>query len=449
MLRHLAGLAVMTGLIAGASYIGWSGSDRPTGAAPASRSHGVAAVTDRHELDRMIGAYEQRVGLVPNEADFAFLGQLYMQRGRQTGDVGTYLQAEYAIGQAVVRAPDDPGVQLQLAGVRYTTHDFPGALDIAQRILAKSPDSLGARMIAGDALLETGRYDSVGLAYEAVANGSPHAPAIEVRQARLAFVQGRVDEARRLAALAEDDAIASAIGGPDLAFYEAFRAQVEFDTGRYEQAAALYHAALEEAPGYYVALAGLARTRAAQGRDDEAVALYERAVAIVPQPDFIAALGDLYVLRGDATKAGLEYGTVGVMAKLAVINRQVYNRQLVLFDADHGRAPEEALRLAGAELEVRKDVYGYDAYAWALFENHRYADARRAEDQALSAGTIDAKLLYHSGLIAKALGDTERAKADLVRALAVSPGFDALQARRARVELQQLITPSPPKRASR
>ena len=102
-----------------------------------------------------------------------------------------------------------------------------------------------------------------------------------------------------------------------------------------------------------------------------------------------------------------------------------------------------------AELEVRKDVYGYDAYAWALFENHRYADARRAEDQALSAGTIDAKLLYHSGLIAKALGDTERAKADLVRALAVSPGFDALQARRARVELQQLITPSPPKRASR
>ena len=182
----------------------------------------------------------------------------------------------------------------------------------------------------------------------------------------------------------------------------------------------------------------------AQGHRDDAIALYERAVKIIPQPEFVAALGDLYALKGDQVKADLEYGTVGVIAKLAAINRQVYNRQLALFDADHARSPEEALRLSETELQVRKDVYGYDAYAWALYRNHRFADARVAEDRALATGTVDAKLLYHSGLIAKSLGDTTRAKADLGRALAISPGFDPLQARNARTALDVLESGTQP-----
>jgi tetratricopeptide (TPR) repeat protein len=444
MKGHLAALAATTAVIVGASYIGWSPPDHKEGGIPTSRSHGQAAALDRQELDRLIGSYEQRVGARPNEADFAFLGQLYMQRGRQTGDVQTYLQAEQAVKRALTLAPDDAGVRLQLAGVRYTTHDFPGALDLAQRVLGEAPDSVSARIIVGDAQMETGHYGLADDAYKQVASTSPHAPAIEVRQARLAFIQGNVEEARRLAALAEDDAVGSALGGPDLAFYEAFRGQVEFDTGHYDRAVAVYNAALEEAPDYYVALAGLAKTRSAQGHRDEAIALYERAVKIIPQPEFVAALGDLYALNGDKVHADLEYGTVAVIAKLAAINRQVYNRQLALFDADHARSPEEALRLSETELQVRKDVYGYDAYAWALYQNRRFADARKAEDQALAIGTVDAKLLYHSGLIAKSLGDTTRAQADLGRALAINPGFDALQARTARTAVDSLSSGAQP-----
>jgi tetratricopeptide (TPR) repeat protein len=444
MKGQLAALAATAAVIVGASYIGWSPTDHKEGGIPASRSHGQAAVVDRQELDRLIGSYEQRVGASPNESDFAFLGQLYMQRGRQTGDVQTYLQAEKAVNQALALAPDDAGVRLQLAGVRYTTHDFSGALDLAQRILGQTPDSASARIIVGDAQMETGQYALASDAYTKVASTSPNAPAIEVRQARLAFIEGKTEEARRLAALAQDDAIASALGGPDLAFYEAFRGQVEFDTGHYDRAAALYNAALEEAPDYYVALAGLAKTRAAQGHRDDAITLYERAVKIIPQPEFVAALGDLYALNGDKVKANLEYGTVGVIAKLAAINRQVYNRQLALFDADHARSPEEALRLSETELQVRKDVYGYDTYAWALYRNHRFADARVAEDRALATGTVDAKLLYHSGLIAKSLGETTRAKADLGRALAINPGFDPLQARSARTALDVLESGAQP-----
>jgi tetratricopeptide (TPR) repeat protein len=177
--------------------------------------------------------------------------------------------------------------------------------------------------------------------------------------------------------------------------------------------------------------------------------LYEKAVAIVPQPDFLAALGDLYTRKGDTVRARVEYGTVEVIAKLAKINQQVYNRLLALFYADHGLQPDEALRLTQAELAVRKDVYGYDAYAWALYQTGRYAQARDASDKALAQGTADAKILYHSGLIAKAMGDTARARADLSRALAISPSFDPLQASRARAALDHLInTPAPTARSN-
>jgi tetratricopeptide (TPR) repeat protein len=170
----------------------------------------------------------------------------------------------------------------------------------------------------------------------------------------------------------------------------------------------------------------------------EAVNLYEKAVEVLPQPDALAALGDLYRLSGRADKADTEYGTVEVIATLAKLNQQIYNRLLALFYADHDIHVDEALQLAETELQVRKDVFGYDAYAWALFKSGRFREARLASDQALAQGTQDAKVLYHAGLISKALGDAGRARDELHRALALSPRFDPLQAPRAHAALATL-----------
>ena len=50
-------------------------------------------------------------------------------------------------------------------------------------------------------------------------------------------------------------------------------------------------------------------------------------------------------------------------ASAYALNRVLYNRELVYFYADHGLQPAEALELARREIEVRKDIYGYDALA--------------------------------------------------------------------------------------
>src|SRR5439155_1758726 len=96
--------------------------------------------------------------------------------------------------------------------------------------------------------------------------------------------------------------------------------------------------ALAVAPDYYVAEAGFARAGAALGRIDDAIAHYERAIAIVPQPEYLAALGDLYTLRGDTTRAARAYDTVEVSASLATLGQRLYDRQFALFYLEHERS---------------------------------------------------------------------------------------------------------------
>ena len=111
---------------------------------------------------------------------------------------------------------------------------------------------------------------------------------------------------------------------------------------------------------------------------------------------------------------------------LAAINQQVYNRELVLFYADHDFKLDEALDLATKELDARKDIYGYDALAWALFKNDRFVEAAEAIVEAMQLGTQDPNLYYHAGKIYHQLGDLEQATQYLERALRLNPKFSVL-----------------------
>jgi tetratricopeptide (TPR) repeat protein len=397
--------------------------------------------TARGEVDRLIDVYEAQARRQPSALDYTFLGQLYVQRGRLTGDVGTYIRAEEALTRALEISPQDPDARSLLASVRFTTHDFTGALRLAEDLLAEDPDDLGALAVAGDARLELGDYAGASAAYEELSRRLPGAAAVDVRHARLAFLLGDLERARRLAESAEVAADAAGLVGSDLAWYRSFRAQLELDAGRYGAAADLYRSAVGGAPRYHLPRAGLARALAATGRLDEAVRQYRRAVQLLPDPAYVGALGDLYALMGERELARRQYDTVEAIATLARVNRQVYKRQLAVFYADHDLRPTEALALTERELRLRRDVYGWDASAWALYRVGRYTAAREASDEALRLSTPDARLLYHAGMISVALGDEDRAVRELSQALEISPAFDPLQARVARIVLDRLESP--------
>jgi len=440
MKLRLLALAIVTALVIGLSYVGFDSRADARRAAPVAAPAVDGMAYSQRELARLIAAFERDVHRTPNATGLSFLGGLYLQRARTTGDLGSYEQAGAALDDALRRAPDDSETLARKASYLYRTHDFAGALDLATRITTADPKALGALAVMGDAQLELGRDDAAASTYQRLAAAAPDTPSVDVRRSHLAFVTGDVPTAERFARQAEREAVASGEFGVGLAYYREARAQIRFDQGDLAGAARLYEQALRDAPGYYATEALLAKTRAAQGRTAEAIRLYRRAIAQVPQPDYLAALGDLYAVTGRHAAAEQQYRTVELTGTLAAINRQVYNRQLAVFDADHGRHVDDAVRLATGELALRQDAFGYDTAAWALFAAGRFDEARAASDHALAFNVPDARFAYHAGMIAKGQGDAARAHTLLTRALRLNPHFDVLQARRARAALRALRT---------
>lgn len=263
--------------------------------------------------------------------------------------------------------------------------------------------------------------------------------AIEQRLARLALLRGDNKEAARRFALSLK--IASAMIEPPketVAWCKWQLGETAFSTGDYKSAEKYFRESLATYPDYFRSLAALGRVRAAQGDLTDAIEHYEKAVRILPDPNFVATLGDLYKLSGRTQDADAQYALVEKIGHLSAASGALYNRQLALFYADHDLKGEEAYANAAREYEVRRDIYGADAVAWTALKAGKIPEAQTAIKEALKLGTKDAKLFYHAGMIANALGNRAEAKRFLELSLKTNPGFDPLQSANARGVLETL-----------
>jgi tetratricopeptide (TPR) repeat protein len=407
-------------------------------AAPAVDSPGgpVASVSaDLTQIDHSIRVWT--ANLAANDKDFfsaTNLGQLYDARARLTGDIADYSRALEALNRALAIEPSLLAARLLHARELLATHDFGGALAEARAIDAQSTGQPQVLAVIGDASLELGDVDGAEAAYRQAQALAPGA-AVTARLARVAFLRGDVAGSLNLAKQAVAESAAAGESGASTSWYAYLCGTLAMAAGDPSGALGWFEGALQAWPQSYLALAGRARALAAAGRTDEAIAGYQAAIAIAPQPDALAALGDLHALRGDQRAADEQYATVEVIATLAALNKQVYNRQLALFWLNHDRNAAEALTLATNELGLRKDVYGWDTYAWALLANNRPVEADAAEQQALVLGTHDGLIDYHAGVIAAAVGDGTRARSLLERALALPGALDPLAAAKAQAAL--------------
>lgn len=405
---RLAALAVLCAAItAGVSWL-VRGSQAPA-TTTGSMSRGVDAglpALDVPATDGLlppserVAFWERRVAAGGGYLDLVHLADAYIDRTRASGDLADLRRAEIALDEALPTAPNPIPIRVREAQVAFSLHEFARSLEIGDEVLATEPGNLAALTVAGDSLLELGQVDAAAALYERLGIVAP-SPASWSRLSRLAYLRGDVEQATRLVSRAATEAAAS--GFPDeVAFYNVQLGDLDRALGRLPDAAAAYEAALAALPGHPAASVGLAHVREAQGRRDEAISLVEDAVARLPQPEYVATLGDLYALRGDADAADQQYALVDAIAGLD--GEAVYDRIYVGFLADHGRNVDEAVARARAELEVRSDVHGHDALAWALFAAGKTDAAADAADEALALGTPDPRIRYHAGLIAAAQG---------------------------------------------
>lgn len=418
------------------------GIDEPLLDAPAGQA--AVAADPVEELARArddVAFWAGRVEADPRNTVAAVkLAESDLVEARLTGDVTAYLRAETAAGLALKAQPGYPAARAVRATILISLHRFGEARDLARSILAASPGDATALGVLGDASLELGDLATAARAYQQLglaADGS----ATRVRASRLAFVQGDTAGAVTDAQAAVAAAFDEGLEGTPLAFYQVTLGDLMIATGDRDGARRTFEAALAVRPGLPAALVGLARLDAFAGDLDTAIGRLDTAIAAIPSPDTLARRADLLDLRGgagDAGRATADRATVEVIAKLAGDAAHVYDRGLSLYLSSRGVEPARAVRLAEDELSVRPDVYGYDALAWALLNAGKPADAATAMSSALAAGTRDARLWYHAGLIAAANGKLDDARRLLADALALGPALDPVARTRATLALDGL-----------
>jgi len=353
------------------------------------------------------------------------LGDTYIQKARESGDFTYIQQAEKVLQKCLEIAPEHGGAARHLAYALYMRHAFDEATVQATKAVALDPTDSHAYGILGDAHLEVGKYEEAAQAYQRMVQLQEDLYAYS-RLSALKSLQGDIDGA--VAALERAIHLGQAQARPaeGLAWAMWQLGNEYLARGDLSAAESHYLKSLETFSGYYRAFAGLAQVRAAQQRYPEAIGLYQQAMAIVPLPDYAAALGDVYAKQGHVDEAQKQYDLVEYIGHLNTLNKVMYNRELAYFYADHDRKLSEALDLARRELEVRRDVYAYDLLAWALYKNDQPEAALAAMTEALKLGTKDARLLFHAGMIHHRLGSHAKARDYLRRALATNPHFHVL-----------------------
>ncbi len=378
----------------------------PGPSVPATVDAGPGPSGGLASVDQRVAFWVQRVAA--NATDYSStiaLIDAYLDRLRATGSLSDLEGAQAALARATDLAPvNDADLVLRRGLVAYQLHDFTAARDAALELLELDPGVESGLALLGDALMELGDVAQARAAYEDEGlEPLAASPAVLARLARVDLIMGDVAaaEAKLRAAVAAE----RVTGFPDREAAQIYQlAELLRGENRIEEASAAYTDALALLPEHVPSLAGLARVREAQGRRAEAIELLERATAILPSPQFVAELGDLHALAGDAEAAEDAYALVERIAEVAHATGAVYDRVLVVFLADHSRRIDDAVALAEAEIDTRHDVYGHDALAWALYRAGRLDEASEEADAAMRLGTRDGRILYHAGLIAAAQG---------------------------------------------
>ncbi len=364
---------------------------------------------------------------------YANLAMLYMKEARKSGDFSLNEKAAAAVRQALEISPNDIAARKLESSLHLAYHRFSEAVEAAKKLQAELPSDQFAYGVLTDAYMELGEYDNAVEMAQRMVDLKPNTASYS-RVAQLRVLHGDHKGAVEMFKLA-----ARTTDPSDLETQSWCLVQLGDElwrNGEFAEAEKVYDEALQNFPGYFLAIAAKGRARATVGDYAAAIPLLTDAQNRVPNADTIVLLGDIYTLQGNAEKAAEQYNLLEVVEqKLGSAGDQ---KRLALSWADRGIKLDEALSIATDEYEIRKDIHTADILAWTLFKKGNIAEAKVKIDEAMKLKTNNARMLFHAGMIAKASGDIGEAKRLLGLALKLNPAFDLVKASEAKKVLASL-----------
>ena len=339
-------------------------------------------------------------------ADRETLAALLFARSRSTGSMNDLARAESLARKSVALRTERNGQAFELlASVLMARHAFREARAVVARADSLSPDTPSHLALLGEIELELGEYDAAATHFKAIRFDGEQFT-IGARLARWYELTGHADIARSLLTRAisrvskRDD-----LPREQAAWFNYRLGELELRGGHFTAADSAFRAGLVINPEDMRVLSGLTRLEVARGQWQRAIDYGARATAVQLDPATVGAMSLAYAALGDSVQSA---SFAKAMSVSALTQPGGIHRAWGLFLLDHGTAADrrKVLRLAGAEIQDRRDVYGYDLLAWALFRAGRTDEARVEMSRALAQNTQDVMLREHARMLGVVVGNT-------------------------------------------
>lgn len=352
--------------------------------------------------DEQIAVWKQ--ALAADSVSALAMGQLaalYMQRAREGGSYDDYIRAEeYARKSMRTRMQRNGRTVVTLVSVLLAQHRFLEARDVAQDLVKRESDIPQYRSLLGEVSMEVGDYATAGVMFDSVWSERTHlsnAP----RLARWLELNNHTREARRILVAARNEALSRRdVTKETQAWFELRLGDFDLRAGRPRAAEESFRAGLKIEPNDPRLLAAMARLSAEKQDYRDAIEWGERAISEQLDPATLGIVGDAYAAVGDSAKATEYFHTLEVAV---TAQPGAYHRAWSLYLLDHNLRVNDVLAKAQEELKQRKDIYGYDLVAWALYKSGRLAEAAAMMKMALQLNTPDPLLVRHQEAISKAI----------------------------------------------
>lgn len=368
--------------------------EAPTDAPPSLRI-ALAPHAGSTSLDQQLRTAQAEATAHPDAPRLERLATLFITKARTSGDPGFYAQATACSDAMPTTGNGRHAAMLVRGHVRHALHDFPTAERIARELVAERGLFLDNGLL-GDVLLDQGRLTEARDVYQRMLDQKPCLQSYS-RAAQVRWLIGDVPGCRELLDLA---ASAGSRRDPEsLAWVLARRAGLELQANDADAAARFADEALAVVPDYPAALAARGRAAMAKGAAAVAVESLAAAAARSPLPEHLWAHAD--ALRA----AGREAEAAAVEAELLRTGEREDPRTFAVWLATSGRDVARCLRLAKAEVALRRDAHTLDALAAAQWRTGDVEAAAATMQQALVVGVQDARLHLHAACISDARGD--------------------------------------------
>ena len=349
------------------------------------------------------------------------LAYLQYQHASLTGNLDGLYVAEKTLDHAIQHLGRDGDLYFLKANIHFKVH----RLDDVDHDLNASTDLLESpqgRALKADLDFQQGRYEAASSGYQALIDEERTWDTL-ARLAYINFKMGDFEGADRLYDEAVDELTAKEMR--HYGWVELQRGVVDLSQGNYEKAREHYQRAERAYSGHWMVQEHVAELLAAEGKTDEAEALYQRVIERVPRPDFQQTLGELYLSVGKTEAAnGYLKSAESAFLESAQRGEVHYYHHLADLYADVFENGAEAVKWAQKDLELRRNFATLAAMSWALYRTGEFSKALELLNESLASGVKDARLFHQAGIIHKAISPNGKADSYLQMAAAINPHYE-------------------------